>query len=323
MKTTKAKQAVLGFFGMLMLLGLVLFTATSANAALKTVNVFYAWDEKQLAFQNSLMDIYWDGTWEPFLHQVAGPSSNDLDFDTTHTVFVSSSLQAMVGGTPTTFNVNTEFAGLMDYAVYHTDNNPAGAPGFMATRHWSLVWCDRTGDGVFNTGGGASSDLKGGDPFAYYASNKIEDLPTIFVDQVDPAGCSTGNCQDELVTRLFVTLDKNNDGQIDQEYRVGGVITGAVRPVCFYAEALKPFEDVPTWGGNVQARISAGGGDKTVNFHPLGASNPSAVTLSAFNARSTDETLPLGNVAVPGTLVVGLLGMVSVLGVRLFKSKRS
>ena len=293
MKTPKINLALFGL-GALLLISMLALTAPIADAQLKQTNVVYAWEEKSpQRFQNSNVVVYWNGDWVPFLSQV------DDEFNTT--VFVSATL-----------GINTRYAGTMDYGLYHTDNNPAGVMGFQATRRWSLVWCDRTGDGSFD-----GADLSAANPTQYYTTNFIETLPTIFVDQT--VACSTGNCQDEIVTRLLVNMDKDNDGNIDAAYRVGGVIGGAVRPVCFYAEAQKPLlisGGGAIWNGPLQARITAGGGDKTVTFNANYA-NPTAVTLTSFGGdanESADLVLPMA--------MVGLLGAIAGVGVWKFRTMR-
>ena len=81
--------------------------------------------------------------------------------------------------------------------------------------------------------------------------------------------------------------------------------------VCFYAEARvpPPPEPIPWWAGNLQARITYGGGDKTVNFSPQPATT--AVTLGSFAARWTEagsQPVILGAVAaVLGGAAVGAL----------------
>ena len=108
--------------------------------------------------------------------------------------------------------------------------------------------------------------------------------------------CGTGNCDEQIVTELYVNLDRDCDGFIDDN---DGAITnpdparsdltlidtgGAGRIplrnstndpyICFYAEALKPDFTIPIWSGPLQARITApagSSGDKTVNFKIVGS----------------------------------------------------
>jgi len=285
-------QGFLMLGALLLMLGALIFLTTSPTSAeLATTSVVYAWDEDQNKYQNSLLEVYFDGGWVPFLHEIGEDQFNT-------TLFVSPTL-----------NANTRWAGTMDYAVYYTDNSPAGAQGFRTTRRWSLVWCDRAQkkatDPLPPDGDFTGDDLNAPNPFQYYNSFLIENLTVIFQNRVDATQCG-GNCQDELVTRLFVSLDKDNDGTIDASYRVGNTLAGAVRKICFYAEAQKPIVTTgDIWGGNLQARISDNGGDKTVNFHANYAT-PSAVTVSDFRANSARTNYVIA-FATLGVLALGVL----------------
>ena len=291
----KAYKFLVGGIGILMLLGFLAVATPVAFADLKATEVVYSWDYAVSRYQNSMVVVPWDGGWSSFVHNIG--------FDTD--VFISGTV-----GQPG--YVNTPWAGYLDYAVAHMDNNPFGAPGFRTTRNWSLVFCDRDGDGSFPSG-----DLDISPPNGYMAPSQfIEFLPTVFTNQLQT--CAQNVCEDELVTRLFINLDKNNDGVIDAAYRVGGVIGGAVRPICFYAEAQRPIETTVTWKGNPQARIAVGGGDKTVNFSPT-PGGTTAVTLSSFNASMPDNTeIPMG-LAITG--VLGLISAVAGLGLWKFTQR--
>lgn len=285
MKTNTVRIMFLLIAGLALVLGMTLFAVAPADAQLKATNVVYAWDVAVNKFQNSMVVVYWDGGWTPFLHQV------DNEFDST--VFISNGISTTLGG-------------VMDYALYHTDNMPAGAPGWVMTRRWSLVFCDRTGDGAFT-----NDDLQKLGPTEYYEDPQyfIENLPVIYSDTVDIEHCG-GNCQDEIETRLFVDMDKApQDGLVDAKYRVGGVMTGAVPPICFYAEAKRPNQSVVTWKGNIQARITAGGGDKTVNFQPQ-PGPATAVHLSSFNA-SPGVEVALPQVSTLVVVLTSVLGIVA------------
>jgi hypothetical protein len=59
----------------------------------------------------------------------------------------------------------------------------------------------------------------------------------------------------------YINLDTNCDGAIDADVPTH---------VCFYAEARTPLELEVTWQQTLQARVTAGGGDKTVSFDPQG-----------------------------------------------------
>ncbi|MGD1994779.1 MAG: hypothetical protein PVI59_16420, partial [Anaerolineae bacterium] len=101
------------------------------------------------------------------------------------------------------------------------------------------------------------------------------------IDEITP--CTTGNCLDEIVTTFFVNVDNDCDGTPNADLPPGGV--------CFYAEAQTPLTSDPFWSGPLQARISAGGGDKTVNFVPEPV--VTAVTLMAFTATPVEDDIAL------------------------------
>jgi hypothetical protein len=235
----------------------------AAQAGLKATAVVYAWDEVANRFQNSNVIINFDGSWVSFLHEL------NFDNDVYPTEYPEAQLpEACPGGGA------TQWAGEMEYGLYHTDDAPLGAPGFQESRNWQLVSCDRDGDGDFD-----NADL------SLYPPTSVTpylggDFQVLSQDVVVP--CTTGNCFDEIVTTMFVNLDVDCDGVINDDIPPGGI--------CFYAEARTPLTGTPFWGGPLQARISAGGGDKTVNFAPQEV--PTAITLASFTATSLgDEVL--------------------------------
>ena len=235
-KTIQAALLLATCVGLLLVVG-------AASAQLKASAVFYAWDATKNEYLNSEVKIYWDGGWVPFLHE--------LGFD-------------REAGYPPVCDVNedgTVWAGSMDFGLYHTDNAPAGADGFLQTRNWKLVDCDRNGDGIFNAADRVG--VSGG----YMETLSLSPTSHDFVTD-----CSTGNCAEEIVTTLDINLDTNCNGNKDANFP---------EFVCFYAEALVPHIDEidVMWSGPLQARITAGGGDKTVSFSP---EEPTAVTLLNF-----------------------------------------
>lgn len=252
----------------LLLLGISTI-ASVARADLKATNVAYAWERPSSQFQNSNVSIIWDGGWVPFLHE--------LDFD--------NDLYGTCNGT------GTRWAGTMDFGLYHTDNSPNGAQGFLETRRWSLVNCDRNGNGRFDGPDRSTVPAEG-----YYES------PSTFILELNPTPleqdvvtpCSTGNCLNEIVTTLNVNLDTNCDGVKDATFP---------EFVCFYAEARVPATSAPVpWSGPLQARISVvGGGDKTVSFNPQG---PNAITLLGLKAYSNSANLTYITLAVFAILFI-------------------
>ncbi|MBN1180015.1 MAG: hypothetical protein JXD18_12445 [Anaerolineae bacterium] len=239
----------------LVLTCLVLLTSGIARAELKATSVVYAWDQVADKFQNSNIVVAFDGSWVSFLHQL---NFDRYVYPTEHPNPLVT--EACPGGGA------TQWAGQMEYGLYHTDDAPLGAPGFQESRAWQLVSCDRDGDGDFD-----NADLN------YPPQTAITPYEggTFVVLSRDVAvPCTTGNCFDEIVTTMFVNIDSDCDGTPNTDIPAGGL--------CFYAEARTPLTGDPFWAGPLQARISAGGGDKTVNFAPQPA--PTAVTLSAFTA---------------------------------------
>jgi hypothetical protein len=237
--------------GLQLLICLLMFAAVgTASAQLKANSVFYAWDAAKDEYLNSQVTIYWDGSWVPFLHE--------LGFDR-EVVY------------PPACDVNgdgTTWAGTMDFGLYHTDNAPAGAKGFLHTADWKLVDCDRNGDGSFTAADRTSTS--GGYTELLSLSPTSQDVVS---------ACSTGNCAEEIVTTLDINLDTDCDGNKD-----------ATLPefVCFYAEAQVPdMTYTPMWSGPLQARITAGGGDKTVSFSP---EEPTALTLLRFGPEKAHDS---------------------------------
>ena len=216
-------------FQLLALVGLLL-APMAVHAELKANSAVYAWDVTAQLYQNSNVIVYWDGSWVPFVHELGWDKG---DFDT--------SPYGGCGLTP--------FAGIMEFGLYHTDNAPADAPGFQHTANWKIVDCDRDGDGSFD-----GDDLAAQPPQDF---DLYQDLAPLIQDEIVP--CGTGNCQDEIVTTLYINLDTDCDGALD---------AGVPTHVCFYAEAQTPLELEVTWEQTLQARVTAGGGDKTVSFDP-------------------------------------------------------
>jgi hypothetical protein len=227
---------------LLVLVGMLLATI-AVHADMKANSAVDAWDVTKQAYEHSNVTVYWDGTWVSFVHQI-----DTFDADLYY--------PASCGGG------STIYAGLMEFGLAHEDNNPLGAPGFQNSRNWRLVNCDRDNDG----------DYDGADKSAFppQGFELIEEL--VPVTQDVERTCSQNTCQLEIVTTLEVVLDKDCAGGID-----------AIYPplVCFYAEGETPFEKPITWKGNPQGRVTAGGGDQTVNFSPQAVT---AVDLASFTA---------------------------------------
>lgn len=242
----------------------MLVIPVAVQADLKATAVVYAWDMVANKFQNSNVIIPWDGTWIPFLHE--------LNFDT--------DLWPTPAG-------DTRWAGDMFYGLYHVDNAPLGAPGFQASRLWSLMSCDRNEDGSFDNADLTEPPSPYDRPILYTECVPASAGGTYCVvedaDRDVVTSCTTGNCLTEIVTTIQVNLDLDADGVVDPTFPTDPR-TGEPDMLCFYAEARTPTPaqqaGLPTWSNPLQARISTVGGDKTVNFNIA----PTAVELAAFDA---------------------------------------
>ena len=274
---------------LLVAIGLLLAVGV-VRADLKTQYVAYAWDVAADKYQNSNVIYPFDGTWESFFHR----------FDTDTDLYLVP--EEYRGGEVCQAPYTTPYAGTMEFGLGHTDSDAKalGAPGFQESRNWEIANCSRDGD----------SDFDGGDLafqpriFRLTISSTGEDSGIWLVSQDIEGDCHQNTCLTEIVTTLFVNFDLNCDGVMDEEFDVPA-------GVCFYAEARvpPPPEPIPWWAGNLQARITYGGGDKTVNFSPQPATT--AVTLGSFAARWTEagsQPVILGAVAaVLGGATVGAL----------------
>ncbi|HUW97152.1 MAG TPA: hypothetical protein VMW58_15330 [Anaerolineae bacterium] len=286
---------------LLIAIGLLL-TAVVVYADMFTTEVVDAWDigANPPQYAHSLVAMVLDESWIPFWHKLR--FDNDL-YDYTvdfpyldqlgNTIYYTD-----VGGCVAP--AQTAWEGMMDYAQYHEDNSPAGAHAFMATRNWELVDCDRDFDGDFDGG-----DLKVTPAYSrttLAATTGSDWIYLVEQDREDTGECG-GNCLTEIITTLFVTLDHDCDGQIDSLYDPITVTAG----VCFYAEAQTANSDLPIWKGNPQARITAGGGQKTVNFHvETGTTDITLGSLTATWVEERSQSVILG--AAIAVVAAGTLG---------------
>jgi hypothetical protein len=276
---------------LLVAVGLMLAAGGIAYADLKATHWVDGWDEgsNPQQYAHSLNDVTFDGHWVSFLHE--------LDFDKDDYVATNPAYPDVAcSDYPTR---TTQWAGVMEFGLYNVDNSPDGAPGWQESREWQLVACDRNGDGKFD-----NKDLAV-QPMTYVVPYTGGTLTVITKDLT--TNCTTGNCKYEIVTTIFINTDSDCDGTQNTDIPAGGL--------CFYAEAETPVileGDPLLWGGNIQTRISAGGGDKTVNYHVNGAPVGTAITLASFTAKSLGGdpgTVVLWTVA--GVLVVAATGVVT------------
>lgn len=245
----------------------LLLTVDIVQADLKTQFVAYSWDHVADKYQNSNVQYPFDGTWESFFHKF------DSDKDP-YTIPVTYQTTLGCQTNPTSL-----FAGTMEFGLGHTDSNAGsyGAPGFQETRNWEIANCSRDGDTDFD------GDDLAFQPRTYRATiaDVLDNAGIWLVSKDVVRNCSQNTCLTEIVTTLFINFDLDCNGTIDPQFSVPA---GA----CFYAEARvpPPPEPDPWWAGNLQTRITYGGGEKTVNFSPQDPTT--AITLGSFAARWTE-----------------------------------
>lgn len=289
---------------------LVALATGPALAELKGTNAtFYSWDDDPsvLQLQNSNSSIILDGKWHPFFAA--------LNFDNNAVVpGTQSNGVVQCSATDTDGNgrtgTSTPWAGLLQLSVDSRDTGSAVINGFPQTRCWELAVCDRETNG---TGSFAGSDLSTTPryrrfavdvtaqgacptPTANAANGYVNPLISngfitlLSQDVVAPCDQS-GRCDQKIDTTLYVTVDRDCDGAIDDNdgnqvnndpaagnlNLIGSGGAGRIPlpvgnndpQICFFAEGKKPdFTQNPQWQGNIQARITAppgGSGEKTVN----------------------------------------------------------
>lgn len=265
----------------LLVVGLLVSTIGVASAALQTTNVLQAWDA------GSNPQKYTNGNQALALNSDPETFYTKLDFDgKPHS-------DACGVGSP-----DTPWAGDALIDLYHTDNAPAGAEGFRSTTNWKIVKCSAFGPEPNDT----IQFPAAGDVLAECVPGNPEDGACVLKgpqDVITP--CSTGNCQDTIVTNFHINTDLNCDGTQDEpfatEWQAGNM--------CLYWEAAKPTQ--PGWLGNLQVRYGASeGGDKTLNFKDsfLG---PNAVNLSSLRAVAEVDRSSLA--ATAGGMLLAAVGL--------------
>ena len=298
----------------------LLLTASVIYADMKMNTPVRAWDATAAQFTNSLQPMPVDCvTWIPFWYRFnwdndVFPTDTDLTaryYTTTGTIPYPTDACPNDDYDPVTgYGDSTKWASVFEYAVYHDNPEVGLGYGFITTQNWELVECDRDGDDVWEaTGPGNDMVFVPAD----YRNTIIDDPGSmdagfaVLAQNVITGAESVGNAESELITTLFVNLDTNCDGTIDEPF---ATYINQQGYVCFYAEALVPCPDDPLWGtGNIQARVSRLGGEVTISFHQVLDTTP--VEISSFTARWYEDRSPLlmlGAVAaVLGGAAVGAL----------------
>jgi hypothetical protein len=288
----------------LIVIGMLLASGV-VNADLKATAEVDAWDigASPPIFAHSQVYFPADGTWMPFLHQL-NFDTDGFDWQTfPWGTYGSVTYPGGCTGTDT-----TPWEGVMHWGLYHQDNSPAGN-GFQETRYWRLTHCDREPDGDFDND---DKRYVPAGPWIPIANAPAPEITLLRQDYLDTTQCG-GNCLSEIITTIFVSVDTNCDGVLDEtDYLLPG--GGEKSNVCFYGEALTPKspDNDPIWSGTpLQARISTlGAGDKTVSFQVRAAATPielSSIEVTWVENRSQyvllGAALGLAVIAVLGALV--------------------
>jgi hypothetical protein len=302
-----------GFFGIV----------SPAAAQLKANAQFYVWDDNELKYKTSIVDLFLDGSETHVIHELGFDNAQYDPQDGSWTQDVCDAVAALGTANDPSFVENCpadvattsvggtgKFAGVAQLGIPYDDLD--GARAFDFSLDWSLIDCDLDGDLdwdntdlTFNT----LTAFAGGIP--YLANWDIVNYPPMVgsppagTDQDDffkiltidtLTACSNATCANELVTTMFIDLDINGDNSLTAAGDGTPVNGSAQLPsgrVCFFARIFPitwPTNPAtPSWGGNPQARFSAGGGDKTTNFNLFG---PTAITLEQFMAQSPGGVHP-------------------------------
>ena len=255
------KKIITGKAGLILLVTLfALMIATSAaSAQWALTNGLNSWDNAMQRWESGNVALWYNTDPQAFYHEIV--SSNKNEFNNTAVV------DACGNATSTTY------AGTASIGLYHTDTAAdSNAPGFQSTSNYQLVSCDLDQSGSANDSETPNTVLA---TCTTDNTDGIMDRCEI-ANQDTVTSCSSGNCDNEIVTTVSINLDTNCDGTLD---------AGFDEDVCLYWTAVKPPFSAPFWQGNFQARISDGGGEKTVNFSIFG---PTAVNLQAVQAMAVD-----------------------------------
>lgn len=305
-------RKILILLTILLVLVITFALVPDAFAKLKATAPFYVWDDNDLHFSHDIVSIWLDGHETDVIHELGFNNDPYNPEDGATTQAMCEKVAALENPAHPQHDRwlencpdarDTKYAGVMELGVPLDKTEPEGlAFVFDYTLEWSLIDCDLNGDMswdhgdlTFNTLLNHPALLPNWDIMTFPTPtvpfpaglDQRDYFKVLAIDVVTP--CSMGNCDHELVTTIFLDLDINKDNLLTAAGDgVPADATGALPGgcVCFFAKAFPIDKSVtPTaiWGGNPQARITAGGGDKTVNFNLFG---PSAITLENLVARS-------------------------------------
>jgi hypothetical protein len=255
------------FLSLVLVLIALMLSGGVVLAQLKvTAQPLNAWDWETDRYENGNVNL-WTGHWEPMYVQ----------FDTFDNELVANACGA---------GTSTIYAGTAQLGLGNLDTN--GATGFTQTRDWRLTVCpppDPTPPGF--------------DPNpAVWCPTCI--LQQLISDKVDVGACSGSTCAKELLNEFFVNIDTDCNGTPNEAIPATGM--------CLYWEAWTPGPSdqgfTGWWAGNLQARVTVAGGDKTLNFNVAG---PNAVTLRGLAATSSVPAFAIGLVVLVAIGAVGLV----------------
>lgn len=323
-------RRVLSILLFLLIILIVFGTAPTASAKLKATATFYIWEKDHLHFSHSIANLRLDGKETNIVHEL------DFDKDFYDPTVQGSTTKAMCDKVAALSDPehpqhsqwrencpearNTSFAGVMELGVpYQKIEDSGTAYVFDFTKEWSLIDCDLNGDMSWdNTDLNENTVSENPGLLPNWDTVQMPTNGTTFPSDKDQSyyfkvlaidvvnDCSTGNCTKELVTTIFIDLDINKDNQITAAEdgvpidATGNMTSGCV---CFYAKAIPiSWPTTPSsalWVGNPQSRITAGGGDKTVNFNLLG---PTVISLDKLAAYSPGGISPAIWLAIFTTL---------------------
>lgn len=285
-----------------------------AYAKLKVVSAFYVWDDTSMTFKNSTVDLRLDGSVTHVIHELG------FDNDLYNPAVAGSTTKAVCDRVAALSDPahaqhsqfrnlcpdarNTRYAGVLELAMPYDKIEAGGtARAFAYTANWSLIDCDldsnqawNNTDLEFNTIASAPVLLKNWDTQSFPingltlpgGTTQDEFFKILAIDVKTP--CSTGNCANEIVTTVFLDLDIDKSNTLTAAgdgipVNASGSLPGG--RVCFFAKAYPvTYPTNPAsvaWGGNAQARITAGGGAKTVNLSTQG---PTAISLASLTAQT-------------------------------------
>ncbi len=263
----------------------------AVQAELKATNLAYAWDTTRGEFFWGHATIEWNGTWIPLLQEV--------QFDNLDRPSEPPDPPLCDPNDPDVVGDTTRYAGWIEYGLPHEDNEPEDARGFLESRNWVLIDCDLNGDDTWD----GEDDLLVGPDVLGAPNVKVlatcstdedancrilpnpdtetqEEYPWLWDVPQDPTSETEEHCSAELTTKLWISVDKDCDGAVDDAFL--DPATGQPEPICVYTEALTPIyeEWESVWTFPLPVRISDADGAKTLMLYP----SPTAVELASFGA---------------------------------------